>query len=160
MEEKQDIVNQDTVVFTPDERDDNMMTKVKWSTEMNDIDNRFLRDYENMHKSMEDRQINDFYEAQRHVQSAMMGDTPEKTVQNRQCIDNMSDYDSEHHRISKSVCHRLDLGPNRFLGAQQHTTVESAAALKIQDKIKGKFKAHCKATMANIEMKCTKGQKI
>ena len=27
-------------------------------------------------------------------------------------------------------------------GAQQHTTVESAAALKIQDKIEGKYKAH------------------
>ena len=47
----------------PYERDDNMMTTVKWSTETNDIDNRFLRDYENMCKSMEDRQINDFYEA-------------------------------------------------------------------------------------------------
>ena len=54
----------------------------------------------------------------------------------------MSDYDSEHHGISKSVHHRLDLGPIRLLGAQQHTTVESAAALKIQDKIEGKFKAH------------------
>ena len=72
----------------------------------------------------------------------MMGDTPVKTVQNRQCIDNMSNYDSKHHRISKSVCHRLDLGPIGLLGAQQHTTVESAAALKIQDKIESKFKAH------------------
>ena len=98
-----------------------------------------MREYDNMHKSMEDRQINDFYEAQRHIQSAMMGDTPVKTVQNRQCIDNVSHYDSEHHRIFKSVCHRLDLGPNMLLGAQQHTTVESAAALKIQDKIKGKY---------------------
>ena len=38
----------------------------------------------------------------------------------------------------KSVCHRLDLGPNMLLGAQQHTTVDAAAALKIQDKIEGK----------------------
>ena len=38
--------------------------------------------------------------------------------------------------------HKLDLGPNRLLGAQHHTTVESAAALKRQDKIEGKFKAH------------------
>ena len=68
--------------------------------------------------------------------------TPEKTVQNRQYIDNVSDYDSEHHRILKSVHHRLDLGPISLLGAQQHTTVEAAAALKIQDKIEGKFKAH------------------
>ena len=77
-----------------------------------------------------------------HIQSAMIGDTPVKTVQNRQCIDNVPDYDSEHHRISKSVRHRLDLGPIMLLGAQQHTTVESAAALKIQDKIESKYKAH------------------
>ena len=128
--------------MVPHERDDNMMTKVKWSIETNDIDNRFLRDYDNVRRSMENRQITDFYEAQRHIQSAMMGDTPVKTVQNRQYIDNVSDYDSEHHRITKSVCHRLDLGPISLLGAQQHTTVESAAALKIQDKIQGKFEAH------------------
>ena len=101
--ELKDIDTNDTV---PHERNDNKMTKVKWSIETNDVDNDFLREYDNMCKSMEDRQINDFYEAQRHIQSAMMGDTPVKTVQNRQCIDNMSDYDSEHHRITKSVHHR------------------------------------------------------
>ena len=132
----------DTNDTVPYERNDNVTTKVKWSIETNDIDNDFLRDYKNMCKLMEDRQINDFYEARRHIQSTMMGDTPVKTVQNRQCIDNVSDYDSEHHRISKSVCHRLDLGPISLLGVQQHTTVESAAALKRQDKIEGKFKAH------------------
>ena len=132
----------DTTDTLPHEKEDNMTTKVKWSTETNDIDDRFLRDYDNMCKSMEDRQINDFHEAQRHIRSTMMGDTPVKTVQNRQYIDNVSDYDSEHHRILKSVCHRLDLGPISLPGAQQHTTVEAAAALKIQDKIEGKFKAH------------------
>ena len=132
----------DTNDAVPYERNDNVTPKVKWSIEKNDVDNDFLREYDNMHKSMEDRQINDFYEAQRHIQSAMMGDTPVKTVQNRQCIDNMSNYDSEHHRITKSVCHRLDLGPISLLGAQQHTTVESAAAFKRQDKMEGKFKAH------------------
>ena len=137
--ELKDVGTNDTV---PYERDDNMMTKVKWYTETNDIEDRFLRDYENMCKSMEDRQINDFYEARRHIQSIMMGDTPVKNAQNRQCIDNVSDYDSEHHRISKSVHHRLDLGPIMLLGAQQQTTVESAAALKKQDKIEGKYKAH------------------
>ena len=116
-----------------------MMTKVKWSIETSDIDNDFMREYDNMCKSMEDRQINDFYEARRHIQSTMMGDTPVKTGQNRQCIDNVSDYDREHHRIFKSVHHRLDLGPNMLPGAQQHTTVGSAAALKIQDKIEGKY---------------------
>ena len=69
----------------------------------------------------------------------MKGDTPAKTGQNRQCIDNVTDYDREHNRIFKSVHHRLDLGPNMLPGAQQHTTVEPAAALKIQDKIEGKY---------------------
>ena len=54
----------------------------------------------------------------------MMGDTPVKTVHNRQYIDNKSAYDSEVQRISKSVCHKLDLGPNSLPGAQQYTTVQ------------------------------------
>ena len=131
-----EVGTKDTV---PYKRDNNMMTKVKWSTETSDVGNDFMRKYDNMHKSMEDRQINDFYEAQRHIQSVMMGDTPVKAGQNRQCIDNVSDYDRENHRIFKSVHHKLDLDPNMLLGAQQHTTVESAAALKIQDKIEGKY---------------------
>ena len=69
----------------------------------------------------------------------MEGDTPVKTGQNRQCIDNVRDYDREHDRILNSVCHRLDLGPNMLLGAQQHTTVDSAAASRILDKTKGKY---------------------
>ena len=96
-----------------------------------------MREYDEMHKLMEYKQIYDFYEAQRHIQSAMEGDTPVKTGQNRQCIDNVRDYDREHNRILNSVCHRLDLGPNMLPEAQQHTTVESAAALIIQDKTKG-----------------------
>ena len=47
----------------PYKRDDNMMTKVKWSIETREIGNDFMREYDNMCKSMEDRQINDFYEA-------------------------------------------------------------------------------------------------
>ena len=65
----------------------------------------------------------------------MEGDTPIKTSQNRQCIDNVRDYDREHDRILNSV----DLGPNTLLAAQQYTTVESAAALNIQDRFKGKY---------------------
>ena len=134
--------NTDTKDKVPYDRDDNTMTKVKSSTETNDIDNRFSREYDNMHKLMDDRQITDYYQAQRHIQSTMMGDTLVKTVQNRQYIDNMSDYDSELHRISKSVCHKLDLDPISLPGAQQHTTVETAAALKIQDKTESDFKMH------------------
>ena len=146
--------------MVPYKRDDNMMTKVKWSIETSDVGNDFMREYDNMRKSMEDRQNNDFYEPQRHIQSTIMGDTPVKTGQNRQCIDNVFDYDREHHRIFKSVCYRLDLGPNMLLGAQQHTTVESAAALKIQDKIEGKYNENMQNINGNTEMKCTKGQKI
>ena len=120
-------------------RDDSMMTKVKRPIETSDVDNEFMREYDSMRKSMEDRQINDYYEAQRHVLSAMKVDTPIKTGQNKQCIDNIMDYDREHNRIYKSVHHRLDLGHKMLLGAQQYTTVESAAALKIQDKIEGKY---------------------
>ena len=132
----------DTKNKAPHDRDDNTMTKVKWSTETNDIDNRILREYDNICRMMEDRQITDYYQAQRHIQSAMMNDSPVKTVQNRQHIDNVSDYDSELHRISKSVCNKLDLGPISLLGAQQHTTVETAAALKIQDKTESNFIAY------------------
>ena len=123
----------------PYKRDDNMTTKVKRPIETSDIDNDFMREYDSMCKSMEDRQINDYYEARGHIQSAMKGDTPIKTGQNRQRIDNITDYDRKHNRIFKSVHHRLDLGPNMLPGAHQYTTVESAAALKIQDKIEGKY---------------------
>ena len=135
-DELKDVGIKDVVSY---KRDDNMMTKVKQPIETSDTDDEFMREYDDMCKSMEDRQINDFYKAQRHIQSTMKGDTPIKTGQNRQCIDNVTDYDTEHDRIFKSVHHKLDLGPNMLLGAQQHTTVESAAALKIQDKIEGKY---------------------
>ena len=135
-DELKDVGTKDIV---PYKRDNNMVTKVKRPIETSNVDNDFMREYDSMCKSMEDRQINDFYEARRHIQSAMKGDTPIKTGQNRQCIDNITDYDREHNRIFKSVCHRLDLGPNMLPGSQQYTTVESAAALKIQDKIEGKY---------------------
>ena len=128
-------------------RDDSMMTKVKRPIESSDVDNEFKRQYDSMHKSMEDRQINDYYEAWRHIQSAMKGDTPIKTGKNRQCIDNITDYDREHNRIHKSVHHRLDLGHQMLLGAQQYTTVESTATtLKIQDKIEGKYDENMRNT--------------
>ena len=135
-DELKDIDTKDVVLY---KRNDRMTTKVKRPIETSDIDDEFMREYDDMCKLMEYRQIHDFNEAGRHIQSAMEGDTPVKTGQNRQCIDNVSDYDREHDRILNSVCHRLDLGPNMLLGAQQHTTVESAAALKIQDNIEGKY---------------------
>ena len=87
-----------------------------------------------MHRQMEDRQIDKYYKAQRQMYSTMMSDTLVKTVHNRQYIDNISTYDRELQRISKSVCHKLDLGPISLPGAQQYTTVEAAAAMKTQDK--------------------------
>ena len=134
--ESNDVGKKDMVLY---KRDNCILTKEKRPIGTRDIDDDFMREYDEMHKSMEYKQIYDYYEARRHIQSAMEGDTPIKTSQNRQCIDNVRDYDREHDRILNSVCHRLDLGPNMLLGAQQHTTVESAAALRIQDKTKGKY---------------------
>ena len=134
--ELKDVGTKDLVLYN---RDDSMMTKVKRPIETNDIDDEFMRKYDDMYKLMEYKQIHDYYEAQRHIQSAMEGDTPVKTSQNRRCIDNVRDYDREHDRILNSVRHRLDLGPNMLLGAQQNTIVESVAALTIQDKIEGKY---------------------
>ena len=48
-------------------RDESMTTKVKRPIEPSDIDNEFMREYNSMCKLMEDRQINDYYEAQRHT---------------------------------------------------------------------------------------------
>ena len=131
-----DVGTKDVVLY---KRDNGILTKDKRPIETRDIDDDFMKEYDEMHKSMKYKQIYDYYEAQRHIQSAMEGDTPVKTAQNRQCIDNVRDYDREHDRILNSVCHRLDLGPNMLLGAQQNTTVESAAALRIQDKTKDKY---------------------
>ena len=57
-----------------------------------------------MCRQMEDRQIDEYYEAQGQIYRAMMGDTSVRTVHNRQYIDNISAYDSELQRISKSQC--------------------------------------------------------
>ena len=134
-DELNDVGKIDVVLY---KRDNGIPTKEKRPIKTNNIDDDFMREYGEMHKLMEYKQIYDFYEARRHIQSTMEGDTPVKTGQNRQCIDNVRDYDREHDRILNSVHHRLDLGPNMLPGAQQHTTVESAAALIIQDKTKGK----------------------
>ena len=118
-DELKDVGTKDVILY---KRDDKMMTKVKQPIETRDIDDEFMRENDDMCKSMEYRQINDYHEARRHIQSAMKGDTPVKTGQNRQCIDNISDHDREHDRIFNSVHHRLDLGPNMLLGAQQHNS--------------------------------------
>ena len=78
------------------DRYDDIVTQSKWSMETNEVDNQFLRDYDIMHRQMEDRQIDEYYKAQRQIYSAMLGDTLVKTVHNRQYIDNISAYDSEY----------------------------------------------------------------
>ena len=128
-DEPNDVGMKEVVLY---KRDTGIPTKEKRPIETSDIDDDFMREYDEMYKLMEYKQIYDYYEARRQIQSTMEGDTPIKTGQNRQCIDNVRDYDREHDRILNSVHHRLDLGPNMLPGAQQHTTVESAAALKIK----------------------------
>ena len=132
--EQIDVGKKDVVTY---DRVQCILTKEKRPIETKDVDDDFMRKYDEMHKSMEYKQTSDYYEAQRHIQSTMEGDTPIKTGQNRQCIDNVRDCDKEYNRILNSVCHKLDLGPNMLLGAQQYITVDSAAALSIQEKFKG-----------------------
>ena len=52
-DELKDVGTKDMV---PYKRDNNMMTKVKRPIETSDVDNDFMREYDSMHKSMEDRQ--------------------------------------------------------------------------------------------------------
>ena len=134
--EQIDVGKKDVVTYNRAQR---ILTKEKRPIETKDIDDDFMREYDEMYKSMEHKQICDYYEARRHIQSTMEGDTPTKTSQNTRCIDNVRDYDREYDRILNSVCHTLDLGPNMLPRAQQHTTVESTAALSIQEKFKGKY---------------------
>ena len=115
-------------------RHDNKVTHYKWSTETNEIDNQYLRDYDNIHTQIEDKQNEEYYKAQRQIHNVIMGDTPVKTAHNRQYIDNISTYHSELQRISKSVRHKLDLGQNSLPGAQWYITVKAAADIKVQHK--------------------------
>ena len=84
-DESNDVGKKDVVLY---KRDNGILTKDKRPIETSDIDNDFMREYE-MHKLMEYKQTYDYHEAQRHIQSTMEGDTPVKTSQNRQCIDNV-----------------------------------------------------------------------
>ena len=128
---KKDVVTYDRVKHIP--------TTEKMPIETKDIDEDFMRKYDDMYKPREYRQTHDYYEAQRHIQSTMEGDTPIKTSQNRQYIDNVKEYDRQHDTILESVCHRLDLGAHMLPGAQQCTTVELAATSNIMEKFKGKY---------------------
>ena len=53
-DEFKDVGTKDVVLY---KRDDRMMTKVKRPIETNDIDDEFMREYDDMHKLMEYRQI-------------------------------------------------------------------------------------------------------
>ena len=53
----------DTENNIQNDRYNDTVTQSKWSTEKNEIDNRFLRDYDNMCRQMEDRQIDEYYKA-------------------------------------------------------------------------------------------------
>ena len=56
-DELKDVGTKDMVLY---KRDDKMMTKVKRPIETSDIDDEFMREYDDMHKLMEYRQINDY----------------------------------------------------------------------------------------------------
>ena len=74
--EQIDVGKKDVVTYNKAYR---IQTKEKRSIETKDIDDDFMREYYEIYKSMEHKQIRDYYEAR---QSAMEGDTPTKTGQN------------------------------------------------------------------------------
>ena len=76
-DDPKDVGTKDVVLY---KRDNGIPTKDKRPIETRDIDDDFMREYDEMHKSMQYKQIYDYYEAWRHIQSAMEGDTPVKTA--------------------------------------------------------------------------------
>ena len=80
--EQIDVGKKDMVTYNRAHR---MPTKEKRPIETKDIDDDFMREYYEMYKSMEHKQIHDYYEAWRHIQSAMEGYTPQRQVR----IDNV-----------------------------------------------------------------------
>ena len=68
--EQIDVGKKDVVTYN---RAQCIPTKEKRPIETKDIDDDFMREYYEMYKSMEHKQIHDYYEAQRHIQSAMEG---------------------------------------------------------------------------------------
>ena len=66
--ESNDIGKKDMVLY---KRDNSIPTKDKRPIETSDIDNDFMREYDEMHKLMEYKQTYDYYEARRHIQSTM-----------------------------------------------------------------------------------------
>ena len=81
--EQTDVGKKDVVIYN---RANRILTKEKRPIETKDIDEDFMREYDEMYKLMEYKQTRDYYEAWRHIQSAMEGDTPIKTSQNRQNV--------------------------------------------------------------------------
>ena len=70
--ELNEVGKKDVVIY---KKVDCIQTKEKRPIETRDIDDDFMREYDEMHKSMENNQIYDYYEARRHIQSTMEGDT-------------------------------------------------------------------------------------
>ena len=63
-DEPNDVGKKDMVLY---QRDNCIPTKEKRPLETRDIDNDFMREYDEIHKSMEYKKIYDYYEARRHI---------------------------------------------------------------------------------------------
>ena len=81
--EQIDVGKKDVVTYN---RTNWIPTKEKKPIETKDIDDDFMRKYDEMYKSMEYKQTCDYYEARRHIQSTMEGDTPIKIGQNNNVL--------------------------------------------------------------------------
>ena len=71
--ERIDVGKKDVVTYN---RTNQIPTVEKRPIDMKDIDDDFMRKYDEMYKSMEYKQTSDYYEARRQIRSAMEGDTP------------------------------------------------------------------------------------
>ena len=80
---------------TQKDRDDKGMSYAQWSTETHENDNAHVKAYDNMIREIEDAQNAEYYKAQRQIQNALVNDTPVKTKDNKQYIDNISVYDRD-----------------------------------------------------------------
>ena len=72
-DEPNDVGKKDVVLY---KRDNSILTKDKRPLKTSDIDNDFMREYDEMHKLMEYKQTYDYYEARRHIQSTREGGIP------------------------------------------------------------------------------------
>ena len=82
--EQIDVGKKDVVTYNRAQR---ILTKEKRPIETKDIDDDFMRKYDEMYKSMEYKQTSDYYEARRHIcDTAQVWGGPRATEHTKECL--------------------------------------------------------------------------